>query len=118
MNNPTDSERITEQIQSITDWRGQLYQQLRDLINESAPELTEVWKRNTAFWKKEKDVCAIGIFKSHVKLNFLNGAFLDDPDELFNAGLEAKKSRGIDFKSPENIDSIAIAKLIKRAASQ
>ena len=117
MSNSTDSEKITEQIKNIEDWRGALYQTLRDLINESAPELTEVWKRNTAFWKKEKDVCAIGVFKNHVKLNFLRGAFVDDPDGLFNAGFEAKNSRGIDFKSPEAINREAIARLIKRAAA-
>jgi len=117
MNSQTDSEKITEHIQSFTDWRGSVYQELRDLVNKSAPELTEVWKRNTAFWMKEKDVCAIGVFKNHVKLNFLKGASLDDPDRLFNAGLEAKTSRGIDFRSPEEIDTEAVAKLIKRATS-
>ena len=35
--------------------------------------------------------------KDHVKLNFFNGASLKDPKHLFNAGLDAKATRAIDF---------------------
>jgi hypothetical protein len=36
-------------------------------------------------------VCSIGAFKQAVKINFFQGAFLEDPQKLFNAGLDAKK---------------------------
>jgi len=58
-------------------------------------------------------------FKAHTKYNFiLNGALLDDKDELFNNGLESKKSRAIDLREDERIDETKLESLIMQARSQ
>ena len=66
--NPT--ERIDKQIKELTDWRGQMFAQLRKLIHEADPDITEEWKWNTAVWSHQGHVCAIGAFKKAVKMNF------------------------------------------------
>jgi hypothetical protein len=91
------SQQITKQIEELGDWRGTLCARLRKLINEADPNLTEEVKWGTAVWTSNELVCAVGAFKDHVKLNFFKSASLNDPKGLFNAGLDAKATRAIDF---------------------
>ena len=56
-------------------------------------------------------------FKDHLKLNFFKGASLADPQGLFNAGLEAKASRAIDFKKGDEIQEAALKELIHTAVA-
>jgi len=42
---------------------------------------------------------------------------LKDPKKLFNAGLEAKASRGIDFTENSKIDEAALKDLIREAVT-
>ncbi len=93
----TPSQHIDKQIKDLPDWRGKLLARLRKLVLASASELTEDWKWDTAVWVCKGNVVAGGVFKDHVRLNFFKGASLKDSKKLFNAGLEAKASRGIDF---------------------
>jgi hypothetical protein len=66
-------------------------------------------------WAKSGMICSGGAFKDHVKLNFFNGASLEDPQGLFNAGLEAKVSRSIDYSKGENINEPALKVLVRAA---
>jgi hypothetical protein len=110
------SELIDKQIADLPDWRGQVFANLRQLIHEADPTLTEDWKWNTAVWTKNGTVCAIGVFKDHLKINFFKGASLPDPHVLFNAGLDAKTSRAIDLFENQTIDEPALMDLIRSAA--
>jgi hypothetical protein len=60
-------------------------------------------------------ICSGSAFKDHVKLNFFNGASLVDPNGMFNAGLEAKVSRSIDFFAGENINEPGLKELVRVA---
>ena len=93
------SQQVSDYINSLNDWRGALLARLRELIGEAAPELVEEWKWGTPVWSLKGNVVAVGAFKDHVKINFFKGALLDDPHRLFNAGLDAKASRGIDIRA-------------------
>jgi len=62
-------------------------------------------------------VCAVGGFKDHVKVNFFKGASLEDQHGLFNAGLEAKATRAIDFHEGDKIDEPALKNLVRAAVA-
>jgi hypothetical protein len=111
----TPSELISKQISSLTDWRGKLIAQLRKLIIEVDPDIVEEWKWCTPVWTKGGMICSGGAFKDHVKLNFFKGAFLEDAQKQFNAGLEAKESRGIDFYEGGRINEAALKELVRSA---
>jgi hypothetical protein len=113
----TPSQKIDNQIKELTDWRGKLLARLRKMILETAPEITEDWKWDTAVWVCKGNVVAGGVFKDHVKLNFFKGAALPDPNGLFNAGLEAKATRAIDISEGDNIDETALKGLIRAAVA-
>ena len=111
------SELIGNQIAELGDWRGKRLAELRKLILEAAPDITEEWKWGTAVWTQKGLVCSAGAFKDHVKLNFFKGASLKDPKKLFNAGLDAKTSRAIDFDESDKIDAGPLKDLIRAAVA-
>jgi hypothetical protein len=111
------SELITNQIEELADWRGKLLAQLRQLILDAAPDLTEEWKWGTAVWVHTGNILAAGAFKDHVKINFFEGAALDDPSKLFNAGFEAKATRAIDFHEGDRINAAALKELVRAAVA-
>ena len=113
----TPSQRITKQVAELGDWRGRMLARLRKVILEADSDLTEDWKWNTAVWTRDGLVCSAGAFKDHVKLNFFNGASVKDPKGMFNAGLDAKKTRAIDFAEGDNIDASALKDLIRAAVA-
>jgi len=115
--NLTPSQHIDNHIKELGDWRGKLLTRLRKLILETAPEITEEWKWDTPVWAYKGNVVAGGVFKDHVKLNFFKGASLDDPKGLFNAGLDAKATRAIDFSEDAQIDEPALQELVRAAVS-
>lgn len=114
---PNPSELITNQIAELGDWRGKLLARLRKVVLDSAPGITEEWKWGTAVWTHEGLVCSAGVFKDHVKLNFFKGAALNDPKGLFNAGLDAKSTRAIDFGEGDNIAVSDLKDLIRTAVA-
>ena len=111
------SERIDQQIAELADWRGQMIARLRKLILEADPDISEEWKWETAVWAHKGLVCAVGAFKGTVKMNFFQGASLEDTHALFNAGLDAKKTRAIDFHEGDPVDEPALKDLIRTAVA-
>jgi hypothetical protein len=111
------SDRITTYIDELADWRGKALTQLRKVIRDAAPDVVEEWKWNTPVWSHGGNVLAAGAFRDHVKVNFFNGASLDDPQGLFNAGLEAKASRAIDIHEGDRINAVALRDLVRAAVA-
>ena len=111
----TASELIDNRIVELGDWRGELFARLRKLILAADPEIAEERKWDTAVWSRKGLVCAVGAFKETVKLNFFKGASLEDPHRLFNAGLDAKATRAIDFREGDPVDESSLTDLIRAA---
>lgn len=113
----TPTERITQQIAELPDWRGERLARLRELIHEVAPGITEAWKWGTAVWLQNGNVVAAATFKDYVKFNFFRGASLSDPAGLFNAGLEAKTSRSLDLHQTDQLPEAALKELLRAAVA-
>ena len=111
------SEQIDQFIAELTDWRGPLIARLRTLIHEVDPAITEEWKWGVPVWSHGGLVCSTGVFKNAVKMNFFQGASLEDTHNLFNAGLDAKKTRAIDFHEGDTVDEPALNELVRVAVA-
>lgn len=109
------SELIDARIQSLQDWRGVLLAQLRELIREASSEITEEWKWNAPVWSCNGIICTGETYKKAVKLTFPKGASLADPSGLFNASLEGKARRAIDFAEGASINEAALMALVQAA---
>jgi hypothetical protein len=110
------SAQIDQRIKATKDWRGPLMARLRKLIHEADPKITEEWKWGSPIFSHDGMVCSLGCFKDHVKVHFFKGAALADPKKLFNAGLDAKAMRAIDFHDGDKVNEAAFKKLIIRGA--
>ena len=115
---PTPSQRITNHIAELADWRGTILARLRQLILGADPALVEEWKWETPVWSRNGNVVAAGAFRDHIKLNFFKGASMQDPDGLLNAGLDAKATRAIDIHEGDTINEPALQELVRAAVAQ
>lgn len=111
------SERITARIQELGDWRGEKLALVRRLIHEADPAILEEWKWETPVWSHDGIVCTGETYKQVVKLTFAKGAFLADPQHLFNSSLTGKLRRAIDLRAGDEIDGAAFRELIRAAVA-
>jgi len=111
------SQLITQRLEELGDWRGDMLKNIRKLVHEAAPDITEDWKWDTPVWTHDGLVCSVGAFKAHVKIHFFKGASLEDPKSLFNAGLDAKTMRAIDLRQGDKINGPALKDLVRAAVA-
>ena len=110
------SERIDQLIEGITDWRGQTFAGVRKTILAADREITEEWKwMGSPVWSRDGIIAVANAHKGKVKLTFMYGASLPDPDRLFNAGLEGNARRAIDFLEGDKINVRALKNLVRAA---
>ncbi|MGE3179614.1 MAG: DUF1801 domain-containing protein [Vicinamibacterales bacterium] len=107
---------IDARIQELGDWRGQTLARLRALVRQADPEIVEEWKwRGVPVWAHAGIVCTGETYKNAVKMTFAKGAALKDPAGLFNASLDGRTRRAIDFHQGDPIDERALKALIQDA---
>ncbi len=106
--------QVDEYRQGLPPWQRELLGEFRALVHQVEPAITEGWKRNMpVFLLGKQTIYGMAAFKTHVKYNFLlNGAQLDDPDGVFNAGADSKRSLGIDLGDGDRADRAALQWLL------
>jgi hypothetical protein len=121
--NESASNKISDRIASLGDWRGETLGRLRKLIKEADPKVVEEWKwvkptnPGVPVWSHNGIICTGETYESKVKLTFLKGASLDDPSKLFNSSLEGNARRAIDIHEGETVDADAFKALIRAAVA-
>jgi hypothetical protein len=112
----TASDQIDQLIAKLTDWRGKTFASIRRSILAADPEIAEEWKwMGSPVWSRDGMIAVANAHKEKVKLTFSHGASLKDPDKLFNAGLEGKVWRAIDFVEGDEVNEPALKALIRAA---
>lgn len=108
----------------MSDWRSKTVDQLRGLIVQAEPAVTEEAK-----WKKASNpdgvptfshaglICTVETYKDKVKVTFAKGAFLPDPTGLFNASLDAGTRRAVDFFADDVVDEDAFVAIVRAAVA-
>ena len=112
----TAKQYIDARIIELGDWRGEMLTQIRTLIWEVDPAITEEWKwMGTPVWSHAGIVCTGETYKQAVKMTFAKGAALNDPDQLFNSSLEGNVRRAIDFHEGDELPTESLKALIREA---
>ena len=107
------------------DWRTETLARIRALIKQADPEAVEEvkWRKpsnamaGVPVWSHDGMICTGETYKGKVKLTFAQGALLDDPSGLFNAGLEGGTRRAIDVLEGDKLNEKAFKALIREAAA-
>ncbi|HCS59567.1 MAG TPA: hypothetical protein DIW80_22590 [Gordonia polyisoprenivorans] len=107
-----------------TDWRAARADEVRTLILQADPDITEEIK-----WRKPSNpdgvptfsldglVCTLETYKDKIKVTFAQGASLPDPGQVFNASLTAGTRRAVDLKENDQLDADAFVELIRAAVA-
>ncbi|WP_243315317.1 DUF1801 domain-containing protein [Geothrix paludis] len=112
------SELISERFAELGDWRGEALDRMRKLIQEADPDVVEEWKwMGTPVWSHDGIICTGESYKKAVKLTFIKGASLEDPDHLFNSSLDGNARRAVDIHEGDEIDASAFKALIRQAVA-
>lgn len=118
----SDAELIDARIAELGDWRGEELARMRALIRAADPEVVETvkWRKpsnpwGVPVWEHAGILCTGEVYKGYVKLTFAQGAALDDPQGLFNAGFGGGTRRAIDIKEGDTIDEAAFRALVQEA---
>jgi hypothetical protein len=105
-----------------TDWRHDTLDRIRVLIQETDADVFEEAKWAKASnpagvptWSHDGIICTGEIYKDKVKVTFMQGASLDDPDRLFNSSLDAGTRRAIDIVEGSKLDEQTFKALIRAA---
>ena len=122
MENKSAAEQIDAIIKMPGDWRGETLSRLRALINQADLDVVEEvkWKKPSRpegipVWSHDGMLCFADTLKSAVRLTFPKGARMEDRTRLFNARLDSKTVRAIDFHEGGAIDEAALKALILEA---
>lgn len=116
------SQQIDDIIRKTSDWRGEKLSQLRTVIKAADPAVVEEvkWKKpsrpeGVPVWSHDGIMCVADTLKHAVRLTFPQGAQLNDPHRLFNARLDSKSVRAIDFHTGDSVAEAALRALILEA---
>ncbi|NIZ92796.1 DUF1801 domain-containing protein [Kineococcus rubinsiae] len=112
----TASENIDALIAQHPDWRGETLAQCRRAILDADPGVVEEWKYMGApVWSLDGMLIAGGVFSRKVKLGFLWGASLPDPQHLFNGELGGKQRRSVEFAEGDAVPVEGLQELVRAA---
>ena len=116
------SKQIDAIIANSGDWRGETLAELRAIVKRAAPSVIEEikWKKpsrpeGVPVWSDHGMICVADTLKSAVRLTFPKGARITGGQKLFNARLDSKTVRAIDFHEGEAIDEASLTALITNA---
>lgn len=120
----TAEKEIDAIIEGLDDWRGEALARIRRLIKEADPDVVEEvkWKKpsnpaGVPVWSHDGIICTGETYRDKVKVTFMQGASLEDPEGLFNASLEGNMRRAIDLHEGDGIDEKAFKALLRAAAT-
>lgn len=112
------SQYIDRLIARQSDWRGPTMAEIRRIIRETVPDVTEELKwMGTPTWSHNGVVCICKPFNGMVKVTFLNGAQLRDPEGVFNAELDGAKWRAIKFFEGNPVNESGLKRILCDAVS-
>jgi hypothetical protein len=113
----TPSQLIDERIAQYPDWRGETLARVRALIKSADPKVVEEWKWGVPVWSHDGLICTGEVYKNAVKATFAKGAFVEDPQGLFNSSLEGNLRRAIDFREGDKVNAQAFKALVRAAVA-
>ena len=112
------SEHIDREIANHPDWRGHTMAEIRRIVREAVPDVTEEWKwMGTPTWSHNGILCICNAFKNMVKVTFINGALLADVDGVFNAELGGSRWRAIKIFEGDKVNAKGLRKVLLAAVA-
>jgi hypothetical protein len=121
---PTSAKPIETRTNGIPDWRTEALARLLRLIREALPDAVEEvkWRKpskpaGVPVWYQDGIMFHVEAFKNDVRLTFLKGASLKDPNGLFDPRIGRNAMRAVLLREGDVIDGDGIKSLLRAAAA-
>jgi|SRR5579862_3555517 len=116
----SESQLIDAIVEAAGDWRSTTLARLRAVIKTADPAIVEEvkWRKpsrpmGVPVWSHDGIVCVADTLKKAVRLTFPKGAQISDPKQVFNARLDSKTVRAVDYFEDTGIDDRALTAIIR-----
>ena len=105
--------RVDDYIRPLPAWQRAICEEVRDLLHEADPELTETIKRTVQpYFVLQGNVAALQATKDHVNV-FLYDPLVTDPEGIITDGHEATTGRQIKIHDGQPINRPALLAMFR-----
>lgn len=100
--NYTVDQRVDAYIDVLPDWQQVICREVRDLVHDADPEVTETIKfTNRPYFVLHGNICALLAAKDHVNVFLYDGAIAPDPEGIVTGGHQNKTARTVAIRQGE-----------------
>src|SRR5689334_3285393 len=102
----TADPRVDAYIDALPEWQQEICREVRDLVHEADPEVTETVKRTRQpYFVLNGNICALLAARDHVNVFMYDGGIVPDPQGIITAGHENKTARTIGIRQGEQVNA-------------
>jgi hypothetical protein len=107
--------RVDAYIDALPEWQRKICREVRDLVHEADPEVTETIKRTRQpYFVLDGNICALLAAKDHVNVFVYDGGIVPDPQGIITAGHENKTARTVAIRQGEQINAPALIAMFRQ----
>ncbi len=107
--------RIDDYIDALPAWQQDICREVRRLVHEADPEVTETIKRTRQpYFVLQGNVCALLAAKTHVNVFLYDGAIVEDPEGIITAGHDNATARTVAIREGETINASALVAMFRQ----
>ena len=111
----TADPRVDTYIDALPEWQQEICREVRDLVHEADPEVTETIKRTRQpYFVLNGNICALLAAKDHVNVFMYDGGIVPDPQGIITAGHENKTARTVGIRQGEGINAPALIAMFRQ----
>ena len=105
--------RVDDYINRLPDWQQAICQQIRQLVHDADPEVSETIKRSVLpYFVLEGNICALLAAKDHVNV-FIYDPTVADPRGVINQGHGNATARALQIYRGDLIDQPALLEIFR-----
>jgi hypothetical protein len=106
--------RVDAYIDALPGWQQAICLQVRDLVHDADPEVTETIKRTRQpYFVLQGNICALLAAKDHVNVFLYDKASVPDPEGIITGGHGNKTARTVAVREDETINSRALLAMFR-----
>jgi hypothetical protein len=110
----TTDPRVDAYIGALPGWQQAICRQVRDLVHEADPEVSETIKRTRQpYFVLDGNICALLAAKDHVNVFLYDKASVPDPEGIITGGHGNKAARTVAVREGETINASALLAMFR-----
>ncbi len=111
----TPDPRVDAYIGALPDWQQAICQQVRELVHDADPEVTETVKRTVQpYFVLQGNICALLAAKDHVNVFLYDGGIVPDPEGIITGGHDNTTARTVAIREDETLNAPALRRMFEQ----